>query len=358
MTTNSPSSMNSSSKSSSPLNPATAPLKLPPQSIEASLVLLAVHLKKHPKTTPKRLLETDSVWCQSEVMPPPSLPPTTVHHRLPLPKLQIPAKFPHPQKNQPTTSTKWGTKTARTANHRSQSTHSLLQRINALEIYVAAQDQRIHRLEAIIEQSNFPHQPREADPIIREIQEKLRTIEATPIASYRDIAAKGIPNLASAVIKEQTERLKRSKSIIIRDNNEGSNAISQSPATLLQDISTWLGTHGLTPDDTAGLSARLIPRKPNLSTHTAASPPVGATIIVTLPSITDRLPIIAKLKRSVRSTPSCNSIYVDPDLTPAEAKAQQALRQERNRLNAARMDEDITTYHFGIRSGRVVKLQH
>jgi uncharacterized coiled-coil protein SlyX len=236
--------------------------------------------------------------------------------------------------------------------------HSLLQRINALEIYVSAQDQRIHQLEAIIEKTNFPHNPHEADPIIREIQEKLRNIETTPIASYRDIAAKGIPNLASAVIKEQDERLKRSKSLVIRDNNEGPNAISQSPTTLLHDISTWLGTHGLTPDDTAGLSARLITRKPNPSTHTAASSPNGATIIVTLPSITDRLPIIAKLKRSVRSTPSCNSIYVDPDLTPAEAKAQQALRQERNRLNAARMDEDIATYHFGIRSGRVVKIQH
>ena len=29
--------------------------------------------------------------------------------------------------------------------------HSLLQRINSLEIYVSAQDQRIHQLEAIIE---------------------------------------------------------------------------------------------------------------------------------------------------------------------------------------------------------------
>jgi uncharacterized protein YnzC (UPF0291/DUF896 family) len=239
-----------------------------------------------------------------------------------------------------------------------QTLQSLLDRINALEIYVTAQDQRISYLEAELQQANNPslHHTTAADPIIQDLQAKIKSIEATtPKASYRDATAKGIPDLASAVIKEQAERSKRSKTIVIRDNNE---AISQSPATLLQDITTWLGTHGLSPDDTAGLSARLIPRKPSPSTLTAAPSSAGITIIVTLPSIIDRLPIIAKLKRSVRSTPSCHSIYVDPDLTPAEAKEQQALRQERNRLNAERNDEDIRNYHFGIRSGRVVKLQH
>ena len=361
MTSNSPSSMNSSSKSSPLLNPATAP----PQTVSAN----NRSTTRPPGRPPKEASEDHSQTTIGDGFRVVSKRghATTITTNNNSPSSSPPAKVantrevPSPPSKPTDDNDEMGDQDSQDSQpslDAAQSTHSLLQRINALEIYVAAQDQRIHQLEAIIEQTNFPHQPREADPIIREIQEKLRTIEATPIASYRDIAAKGIPNLASAVIKEQTERQKRSKSIIIRDNNEGSNAISQSPTTLLQDISTWLGTHGLTPDDTTGLSARLIPRKPNLSTHTAASSPVGATIIVTLPSIADRLPIIGKLKRSVRSTPSCNSIYVDPDLTPAEAKAQQALRQERNRLNAARMDEDMTTYHFGIRSGRVVKLQH
>ena len=60
----------------------------------------------------------------------------------------------------------------------------------------------------------------------------------------------------------------------------------------------------------------------------------------------------------MRSSTTCDTIYIDPDLTPSEAKEQHGLRQERNRLNAERHDEDIRNYHFGIRSGRVVNLQH
>ena len=244
-----------------------------------------------------------------------------------------------------------------------QTAHSLLQRLNALEIYVAAQDQRILQLEDIIAKTNTHHQHfGVADPIIKDIQEKIRNIEATPKTSYRDAAAKGIPDLASAVIKEQSERLKRAKSIVIRVANAGPQSILQSPDSLRQDISRWLSAHGINPDDMAGLSARLINRKPSTSstssTSSAQSPSTGATVVVTLPSITDRIPIIAHLKRSVRSLPTGDTIYIDPDLTPAEAKEQHGLRLHRNRMNSERSEEDIAAHHFGIRSGRVVKLQH
>jgi len=235
--------------------------------------------------------------------------------------------------------------------------HSLLQRINALEVYVTVQDQRIIQLEAEIEKINSPHLHfADADPIIKDIQAKIRNIEATPKTSYRDAAAKGIPDLASAVIKEQAERLKRSKSIVIRVNNAGSQSILQSPDSLRQDVSSWLSTHGIKSEDMDGLSARLIPRKTTVMSD--QSSPSGATVVVTLPSISDRIPIIAHLKRSVRSSPASDTVFIDPDLTPAEAKEQHGLRQERNRLNAERRDEDIRSFLFGIRSGRVVKLQH
>jgi len=238
-----------------------------------------------------------------------------------------------------------------------QKAHSLLQRLNTLEIYVTAQYQRILELEDIIKNTNNHYQHfGDADPIIKDIQEKIRNIEATPKTSYRDAAAKGIPDLASAVIKEQSERLKRAKSIVIRVANAGPQSILQSPDSLRQDISGWLSAHGINPDDMAGLSARLINRKP--STSSAQSPPAGATVVVTLPSITDRIPIIAHLKRSVRSKTSSDTIYIDPDLTPAEAKEQHGLRLHRNRMNSERSDDDIVAHHFGIRSGRVVKLLH
>jgi hypothetical protein len=238
-----------------------------------------------------------------------------------------------------------------------QTMHSLLQRISSLEVYVAAQDQRIAQLESEIEKNNGPHQhPSDSEGIIKDIQEKIRHIESTPKTSYRDAAAKGIPELASAVIKEQAERSKRSKSIVIRVNNAGPQSILQSPDSLRQDVSNWLTTHGIKPEDMDGLSARLIPRKPT-TTLSDQSPYPGATVVVTLPSITDRIPIIALLKRSVRSSPT-SDIYIDPDLTPAEAKEQHRLRQERNRMNAERRDEDTRSFHFGIRSGRVVKVQH
>jgi hypothetical protein len=247
---------------------------------------------------------------------------------------------------------------SQTSTEAAQTMHSLLQRISALEVYVAAQDQRIAQLESEIEKNNGPHQhPSDSEAIIKDIQEKIRHIEATPKTTYRDAAAKGIPDHASAVIKEQAERSKRSKSIVIRVNNAGPATFLHSTDSLRQDVSEWLTAHGIKPEDMDGFSARLIPRK---TTPTASDrpPSLDATIVVTLPAITNRIPIIAHLKKSVRSTPASATIFIDPDLTPAEAKEQHGLRQERNRLNEKRSDEDVGRFHFGIRSGRVVKLQH
>jgi hypothetical protein len=38
--------------------------------------------------------------------------------------------------------------------------------------------------------------------------------------------------------------------------------------------------------------------------------------------MTDRTQTVAKLKRSVRSSPNNEFVYTDPDLTPTEAKEQ------------------------------------
>jgi hypothetical protein len=187
-----------------------------------------------------------------------------------------------------------------------------------------------------------------------DLQAQLKRIEAVPKTSYRDATAKKLPDLASAVIKEQAERLKRSKSIVIRDYSTAPQCVVQSLDHPQDDISNWLQSHGLSPDDTVGMVARIIPPRTNL----LPSQPDKVTIVITLPSIDDRNAILATLKRSVRNSPNCKAIYVDQDLTPAEAKEQQSLRMERNRLNLDRPAEESGSYHYGIRSGRVVKLLH
>ena len=50
--------------------------------------------------------------------------------------------------------------------------------------------------------------------------------------------------------------------------------------------------------------------------------------------------------------------YVDPDFTSKEAKQQQALYNKRNCLNSERQAENSADHHFGIRSGRVMKIIH
>jgi len=158
--------------------------------------------------------------------------------------------------------------------------------------------------------------------------------------------------------------MKRSKNIIIRDKAPETLENSQ-PGPYNQDqlesLRTLLSSHGLSPNELSGLSARLVPTRPDLSNPTASpshSHSRGLTIIVTLPHITDRTQIVTKLKRSARLSPHCESFFFDPDLTHSEAREQHTLRQERNYHNALRQAEDIATYHFGIRSGRVVKIIH
>ena len=90
----------------------------------------------------------------------------------------------------------------------------LPQRISALEAHVTAQDQRILQLETEIQRINEPSQshPVESHPIIQDMQAKINfMVSTTPKTSYRDAASKRLPDLASAVIREQAERLKRSK---------------------------------------------------------------------------------------------------------------------------------------------------
>jgi hypothetical protein len=52
------------------------------------------------------------------------------------------------------------------------------------------------------------------------------------------------------------------------------------------------------------------------------------------------------------------NVFVDADLTPAEAQEQYDLRLRRNKLNNDRPEADKSNYHFGVRNGKVIKLSH
>jgi len=140
----------------------------------------------------------------------------------------------------------------------------LLQRIYALEAYVTSQDQRILHLEAEIQRINGPPQhyhmicgiPPRYQRSASQDQPHRISYHKTP---YRDAAAKRLPDLASAVFKEQAERLKRLKSIVIRDRSSDSLDLHHYAGPYdneqKESLCTWLSSHALTPEELSGLCA-------------------------------------------------------------------------------------------------------
>jgi hypothetical protein len=53
-----------------------------------------------------------------------------------------------------------------------------------------------------------------------------------------------------------------------------------------------------------------------------------------------------------------DKVFIDADLTPAEAQEQYDLRIKRNKLNSERLESEKSTHHYGIRNGKIIKISH
>jgi hypothetical protein len=74
--------------------------------------------------------------------------------------------------------------------------------------------------------------------------------------------------------------------------------------------------------------------------------------------VENRFVAIGKIKRCIRGDHDMANIYVDADLTPAEAQVNYDLRHRRNTLNTERSDIDQTKFHYGIRNEKIIKIAH
>jgi hypothetical protein len=184
-------------------------------------------------------------------------------------------------------------------------------------------------------------------------------ISPTPPPTYKAALQQSIPDLTSSIIKEQLERSKRLKNIVIRERNASeSTSILATLKNPTADTVSWLRGLGASPEETANITVRVAPSRP-MPTPTPPSrtiPSTNSTLIVSLPNLVDRNIFLAKLKKSLRNRSQEPSIFIDPDFTPSEAKEQYSLRQERNRLNCSRSVEEKTTFYFGIRGNKVIKI--
>jgi hypothetical protein len=169
--------------------------------------------------------------------------------------------------------------------------------------------------------------------------------------SYKDILKTGLPDIANTIIKEQHERKRREKSLIIKDKG---NIIVKSQ-NAVEDVRPFLTSLGATPEDLNGIAVRIVINRP-LTSNNPAPIATGKSIILTLPTIGDRHTLISKLRQSLRKSMPSSSLYIDPDLTPSEAKDQYDLRLERNKLNQSRNNKDKETFYYGIRRDKVVKI--
>jgi hypothetical protein len=183
------------------------------------------------------------------------------------------------------------------------------------------------------------------------------TAQTIQAPSYKDALKVGIPQITSTIIKEQSERQKRTKNIIIKDKRHPDDSLIKPATDPTTAVNAWLLSHGLSPQETKNASIRVINNKSTPSPN--PSPNYGGhTIIVTLPHVENRFVIIGKIKRCLKGVQGNDSIYVDADLTPAEAQEHYNLRKERNKLNSERSDADNKTHHFGIRNGKIIKISH
>jgi hypothetical protein len=192
---------------------------------------------------------------------------------------------------------------------------------------------------------------------------KLNHVLATPsptrdtnqTPSYKEDLKTGLPELTNNIIKEQSDRQRRSKNIIIKDKRNPNESLIKPSTDPTKAVQTWLTSHGLTQKEITNSCVRVIPNKP-----IPASDPTpqhgGHTIIITLPGVDNRFTAIGKIKRSIRENTNTNLVFVDADLTPTEASEQYNLRLQRNQLNAERLDK--SSHHFGIRNGKVIKITH
>jgi hypothetical protein len=170
--------------------------------------------------------------------------------------------------------------------------------------------------------------------------------QSPPIApSYKDALKTGIPNITTSIIKEQEERKRRNKNLIIKDKD---NIIP------VDDVLPLLTSLGATNKDLTDATIRVISHKLPISSQNKAT--TWKSIIVTLPNIIDRYTIIAKLGNELRTSIFPKTISIGPDYTPSEAKEQYDLRNERNSLNKSRNEEDQVIFYYGIRRGKVVKI--
>jgi hypothetical protein len=180
-------------------------------------------------------------------------------------------------------------------------------------------------------------------------------INQTP--SYKEALKTGLPGITSTVIKEQSERQRRMKNIIIKDKRNPKDSLIQPATDPSKAVTSWLIQHGLTLQETKNSSIRVVANRltpaPDPSPHHS-----GHTIIVTLPNVENRFIIIGKIKRSIRGTADTDKVFVDADLTPTEAQEHYELRLNRNKLNSARTEAEKSVYHFGVRNGKVIKVTH
>jgi hypothetical protein len=66
--------------------------------------------------------------------------------------------------------------------------------------------------------------------------------------SYKDALKSGLPEITSTILKEQSERQKRSKNIIIKDKRSPKESLIQPATDPATAVNTWLTANGLTPE--------------------------------------------------------------------------------------------------------------
>jgi hypothetical protein len=231
--------------------------------------------------------------------------------------------------------------------------HKMLEQVHfqldEQRMVIEEQKQEINSLKAISNEHEIK--------LIHIMSSPPTTTQAQQTPSYKDALKSGIPEITSTIIKEQSERQRRSKNIIIKDKRHPNESFITPGTDPIKTINAWLVNHGLTQQETKNSSIRIIPNKP-----TPAPDPSphysGHTIIITLPHTENRFIAIGKIKRSIRGNTDTDKVFVDADLTPTEAQEQYELRIKRNKLNLDRLESEKLVHHYGVRNGKIIKIAH
>jgi hypothetical protein len=237
----------------------------------------------------------------------------------------------------------------------------LVLEVQALTKKVADQDKLIKLLQETVSNlqlTSSTNNIRRDDPVIKEIQAQ---IQATGPKTFREALVDNVPELTNKICKEQSERIKRSRNIVIRDRAPNSpTSVIKSKETTETDIKKFLHDLGVQSEHTDYLTARTIVPKPITSTSantTASSSNNNSSLtIVTLPHLPDRTQLLIHLKKGILRNPNYSFIYVDYDYTPTESLIQQQLRLKRNQLNSQRSENDVQKFYYAIRNDAVVQI--